>query len=83
MCILQATKEEDIEKTGSLSSPYCVKFWVVNTIFQLKLYEKLENDKKQSCTFATVPCDIMIIPQASLAGKAKQKSIQFVKKRNF
>lgn len=73
LSILQDTLEQDIDVAGLTR---CSEFHtvLVQKLFQLKFYE---NDKKQPCTLATVPTDVMIIPQASLAGKPKHKTVQY------
>ncbi|KAL0477503.1 hypothetical protein AKO1_010866, partial [Acrasis kona] len=43
---------------------------IVQNLFQIKCY-------KQGLSLTDASCDIMIVPQASLGGKPKQKSVQF------
>jgi D-aminoacyl-tRNA deacylase len=35
------------------------------------------NEEGKPCSIQDVPCDVLIVPQASLAGKIKQKNIQY------
>jgi D-aminoacyl-tRNA deacylase len=35
------------------------------------------NEDGKACSIQDVPCDVLIVPQASLAGKIKQKNVQY------
>eukprot|EP01080_Neovahlkampfia_damariscottae_P003399 gene3399-5944_t len=61
LSILKETKKEDLEK-------------IVKTLSTTKYYI---NEDGKPCSIQEVPCDILIVPQASLAGKIKQKNVQY------
>lgn len=59
--ILKETKEEDIEK-------------MITVLSNLKI---LNNEKEELVSMKEVACDVLIIPQASMGGKIKQKNVQY------